>query len=194
MTNFSWWARLLWRARPWDRNPLMRTSDRFEGIVLVVAVLIVMAAVPIAGAVATAGYTASAEDIRRDNADKTAVRATVVADPEKQTGSGATRFDAVVSWDQARGAAKATVAVSSATKRGDGVTVWLGPDGRPVAPPVAAGVAVTNAIAMGLGLLAAVCLAAAALVQAVQWGCGRRHSAEWAREWQLIARPIGQDN
>ncbi|RDI68274.1 Rv1733c family protein [Nocardia pseudobrasiliensis] len=194
MTNFSWWARLLWRAQPWDRNPLMRSSDRFEGIVRVAAVLIIMAAVPIAGAVGTAGYTASAEHIRQDNAGKTAIRATVVADPEKRTGSGTTRFDAAVSWDQARGAGRATVAVSSATKRGDGVTVWLGPDGRPVEPPVAPGVAVTNAIAMGLGLLAGVCLAAAGVVEAVQWGCRRRHSAEWAREWQLIARPIGQGN
>ena len=48
----GWWVRLL------GRNPLVRTSDRIEVMVLGLAVLLTVVAVPIAGAIGTSVYDA----------------------------------------------------------------------------------------------------------------------------------------
>ena len=48
----GWWVRLL------GRNPLVRSSDRIEVMVLSLAVLLTVVAVPVAGAIGTSVYDA----------------------------------------------------------------------------------------------------------------------------------------
>lgn len=40
----------IWRARPWNANPLMRVTDRFESLIRVLAVVVILVAVPTAAA------------------------------------------------------------------------------------------------------------------------------------------------
>jgi hypothetical protein len=43
-----------WIVRAFGRNPLVRTSDRIEALLLILAVAVALAAAPIAGAIGTA--------------------------------------------------------------------------------------------------------------------------------------------
>ena len=79
----SWWVRLL------GRNPLVRTSDRIEVMVLALAVLLTVVAVPIAGAIGTSVYDAHTRVYAEEAQTRHQVTATaieggkVVAQPEE---------------------------------------------------------------------------------------------------------------
>jgi hypothetical protein len=47
-----------WIVRAFGRNPLVRTSDRIEALLLILAVAVALVAAPIAGAIGTAVYEA----------------------------------------------------------------------------------------------------------------------------------------
>lgn len=46
-----------WRLRPWSRNHLMRASDRFEAIIVVLAAAVVLLLIPIAATFGAATHT-----------------------------------------------------------------------------------------------------------------------------------------
>jgi hypothetical protein len=46
-----------WRLRPWNRNHLMRRTDRYEGLLVLAAATLVLLLIPIAAAVGTATHT-----------------------------------------------------------------------------------------------------------------------------------------
>ena len=60
-----------WWSRVGSRNPLVRSSDRIEAMVLSLAVLLTLVAVPIAGAIDTFVYDAHHTGLRRGGADHT---------------------------------------------------------------------------------------------------------------------------
>ena len=61
----GWWVRLL------GRNPLVRSSDRIEVMVLSLAVLLTVVAVPVAGAIGTSRVRRTHAGLRRGGADQT---------------------------------------------------------------------------------------------------------------------------
>ena len=186
------------RAQPWDPNPLMRTSDRVVGSVRLLSALAIVAAVPLAGAAGTNGYTTAATEIQRDNATKTAVTATVSADPlDRSTvdhyGTTTERYEAPVQWSRDDHTAAATVTVERRVARGDTMSIWLGPDGRPTAPPTPPSEAAARGVGAGIWVLVEVCGGAAGLTGVTHWIVGRHHSRAWAREWWTNDHPIDQD-
>ena len=56
-----------WIVRAFGRNPLVRTSDRIEALLLILAVAVALAAAPIAGAIGTAVYEARSHACRAGN-------------------------------------------------------------------------------------------------------------------------------
>ena len=69
-----WWVRLL------GRNPLVRSSDRIEVMVLSLAVLLTVVAVPIAGAIGTFVYDAHTRVYAEEAQTRHQVTATAIED------------------------------------------------------------------------------------------------------------------
>jgi hypothetical protein len=174
------------RMQPWNPNPLMRFPDRLLAVLRILAVLICLAVIPLAGAVGTDTYTSTAEQIRSDNAAKVLVTATVTAEPS-YGGDGRHR-DATVQWNHDGRTATATAPVPRTASRGDQVTIWLGPDGTPAAPPAPYGRATARGIIAAAYVLVGTWLGAVLIVQAADWWLLRRHGARWEEQWRLFDR------
>ena len=67
--------------QPWDRNPLLRSSDRLQATVRILAVVAILAAVPASCSIGTALYTQALIQIKARNASEIAVTGTLLADP-----------------------------------------------------------------------------------------------------------------
>lgn len=176
----------------------MRASDRWESVVRLLAVVVVLLAIPVAGAAGTAGYTAAVERIRSENAGKVAVTATVAGEPVRRV--TAARYEGIqeqreapVQWTRGGSEHSATVEVSGTTELGSRVTVWLGPDEKVTAPPRPSSDAAWSGILTGLAVLAGISCAAIVLVLTASWLLGRIRSAAWESEWRRMSRPIGKD-
>lgn len=196
--RYRWFIERVVRARPWDPNPLMRTSDRVEGSVRLLSALAIVAAVPLAGAAGTNGYTTAATEIQRDNATKTAVAATVSADPEDKStvdsyGTTTERYETPVQWSRDDRTGAATVTVARRVAVGDSVSIWLGPDGRPTAAPTPPSAAAARGVSAGIWVLVEVWGGAAGASGLTHWALGWHHSRTWAREWWANNHPIDQD-
>jgi len=70
----GWWVRLL------GRNPLVRSSDRIEVMVLSLAVLLTVVAVPVAGAIGTSVYDAHTQAYAEEAQTRHQVTATAIED------------------------------------------------------------------------------------------------------------------
>ncbi|MBF6176637.1 Rv1733c family protein [Nocardia blacklockiae] len=187
-----------WRTAPWSRSPLLRLSDRIEGVVRLLVIVVVLAAVPVCGAIGTAAYTGAQAEIRAENATKTQVTAVLTEPPTHVTSvvDDATdgRYEAVVRWNEGGYAGEASTDVERTARPADHVTLWLGPGGRPTTPPVPVGVAAWRGTGLALGFMVQIVVCAMAAVRVTTWLVRRRHEARWAREWRTVGRPIGQGN
>lgn len=59
MTMYAVFPIRLWRTGFWNPNPMMRTSDRFQSVVNVLAIAVVLAAVPIAATIGSETYVSA---------------------------------------------------------------------------------------------------------------------------------------
>ncbi|WP_024805056.1 hypothetical protein [Nocardia sp. BMG51109] len=199
MERYSSSVLRIWRMTPWIRNPLLRPSDRLEGVVRIVAVVVVLVAIPMCGAIGTARYGSAVVEARAENAAKVEVAATLLDDPVLVASSTTTgvyddRNHAAVQWNRDGQIGAATIEVARTAKAGERVALWLGPDGRPADPPsTTSASAAWRAVGLGLGILAEIWLGTAAVVWLTAWVFGRRRQERWTREWRQISRPIGQD-
>ncbi|MEV2226106.1 hypothetical protein AB0E01_40510 [Nocardia vinacea] len=189
----------VWWARPWNTNPLMRGSDRFEALVRMLAAVAILVAVPVAAAAGTADYVAAAARISSDNAAKIVVAGTITGDPKpvvvvaargEVTGDHA---EAPVRWNQDGRSGTATVDVPAGTSRGDEVPVWLAPDGSTTSPPKRSDAAAGQGVGAALTVLIEMWGATLALVVVLAWALDVRRRARWAREWQQIGQQFGRD-
>ncbi len=183
----------LWRSSPWTGNPLMRPSDRVEAAIRILAVVVVMAAVPLCAAMATARYTEAAAQLRAENTAKTPVTATIITEPVHTPTVAmevsSDRYEATVQWVHNGRPNHATTTVSDTARRGEPVTVWLGPGGHMTTAPPPADTAAIRGIGAGVSAFVVICCGAGGTVFATSWLCGARNRAGWAREWRMISRP-----
>ncbi|MTE14301.1 Rv1733c family protein [Nocardia aurantiaca] len=180
--------------RPWNTNPLMRASDRFESVLHLLMVVLMLFAVPVAAAVGTATYTRSADRISTENAQKTTVHATVLTEPKETQPAGPAqpaRFESQVQWQRDGSVANAAIEVRPDTKSGSTVQIWLGPDGIPTDPPQQPEMAVWNGIGTGVALELGAGAGALALLWCVTHLLHRLHDRRWEAELRGLGRPIG---
>ncbi|MGW4093518.1 Rv1733c family protein [Nocardia sp. NPDC004750] len=188
----------LWRWRPWNGNPLMRTSDRWEALVRLFAAMAVLIAVPLAVVVGTDGSTKAAERIRVENSAKVAVTATVVRAPEPVlTVAGQddarARFQAPVRWSREGREGSATVPVPGAAEPGSHVTVWFDSAGKTTAPPRPYSDALWAGVALGAVIFVGICFGAMVLALSTGRLLDRIRGARLAAEWRRLSGPIGTD-
>ncbi|WP_063740158.1 Rv1733c family protein [Amycolatopsis jejuensis] len=179
------------------RNPLVRRSDRVEGLLAGIAVLIALLAVPFAMAIGSADIaaeTAASDAQLQSRHQVTATVLTTAAQPVASVGDTApiannARVNAV--WQPMNGATRTgmiTVPNGSATE-GTTTPIWLDQAGKQTTAPLTHADAVTNGILVG----AFTWLCVVAVLAGAFWVARRvldhRRAARWADEWAQFAGP-----
>ncbi len=185
--------------RPWSTSPLMRASDRLEGFVHILAVLVLLIAVPAAAAAGTAAYSSASERIHTENATKVVVTGTIVGTPTRvaapvaeRNGTVRDQFEAQVSWTHDGKSGTATVTVPDGAQPGRPALVWLGPDGKPSTPPERSSAAAMHGIGVAVAVLLEIWCGAVAFVWCTACGLNRRRNLRLDREWRQFSHPTGQ--
>ncbi|MFI6368071.1 hypothetical protein ACIBG0_35645 [Nocardia sp. NPDC050630] len=193
------WPVRSWRMQPWNPSPLMRVSDRVEGFVRILAVLVLLIAVPTGAAAGTAAYSSASERIRAENATKVVVTGTIIGTPVRVSAPVADRnatvrdqFEAQVSWTHDGKSGTATVGVPDAAERGQPAPVWLDPDGKPTTPPEQSSAAAVHGIGVGIAVLLEIWCGALAVVLFTIWALNHRRHIRLDREWRQFSHPTGQ--
>lgn len=201
MSELPTWPVRIWRMQPWNPSPLMRVSDRAEGFVRILAVLVLLIAVPIAAAAGTAAYSSASERIHTENATKVVVTGTIVGTPARvaapiadRNGTVRDQFEAQVSWTHDGKSGTATVGVPDGAEPGRPVPVWLGPDGTSTTPPERSSAAAVHGIGVGIAVLLEIWCGAAAVVCSTTWALNHRRHLRLDREWRQFSHPTGQDS
>ena len=145
--------------RLWGRDPLVRTTDRVEALVLVLAVVVSLLSAPIAAAVGTAVHDSSRHLYAEQAHTRHTVAATVTDVPASQQALRISTITVTARWSAAGAEHTGAVKAKSATKTGDSIEIWVENDGVQVPAPKpttrAAVEAVTGALLIWVGVGAA---------------------------------------
>ncbi|WP_067712619.1 Rv1733c family protein [Nocardia yamanashiensis] len=190
MTTYPSMPVRAWRAGPWNPNPLMDGLDRVVAWAVLVLGVVMLAAVPVGAAAGTGAYSDAAVRFRAQCATKTAVPATVIADPEvgavgddigRQVSSTAT---ASVRWVRDGAAYTGEADVPAEARRGEEVTIWLDQAGQPTQDPAAAPSPVSTGIMVGLVVLLGIWGLALLSLSGLMGFRERHRAVRWEREWR----------
>ncbi|UFS97973.1 hypothetical protein [Nocardia huaxiensis] len=183
----------LWRLGPWNSNPLMRGSDRCQTVIRLLVIALALLAVPLAGAGGTAAYAGSVERIKVDNAGKTAVTATLTAEPEPKgpfARYAPPRYEAPVRWERDGRTETATLVVDHTATAGSEVPLWIDEAGRPTSMPRLPSSAAWDGIGTAAAILMAVWVSAVAIDRSIDYLLTRRRGIRWEAELRELSRPI----
>ncbi|AOW92651.1 hypothetical protein BFN03_07965 [Rhodococcus sp. WMMA185] len=191
-----------WRLAPWNRNPLMRASDRLDFVAAAVMIIALLMMVPIAAAFGTATYAGLNEQSQAQLRAGHTESATLIDDPRPSVVESATsRFPEVLDRATAQWSARdgtlrtAVVQTRPGAQRGDTVDVWVDMNGnmtdepRPTAENAA--IAVGSAVSVWVGAAVVFVL----LFFGLRWMSTRSRMRQWDREWNDFGRtpewPVG---
>ncbi|MBH0777776.1 Rv1733c family protein [Nocardia bovistercoris] len=178
----QWWS-TRWRARPWNPNPLMRGSRRWESAALILAVLACLLSVPVAAALGTAAYSAEASAIRAERASVSVVDGLIVDEPRRVAGD---ERRATVRWGDGDPTRTAVVPVGRVRAKGDRLDVWLDADGVPTDAPRGPEAAPMTGIAVAVIVIAMTVGSGFLAVEGTRQWCRRRDARRWEREWLAL--------
>jgi len=172
------------------RDPLVRTIDRIEALVLVLAVAASLIAAPIAAAVGTAVYDSSRQIYAEQADTRHTVAATITGAPASQQilRTGTTTVSA--RWTAAGAEHTGTVNAPSTAKAGDTLEIWVDDNGTQVPEPAPTSRAATEA-AMG-AMVIWICAAAiaATLFTLTRAVCDRIRFTRWQHDLDKL---VGND-
>lgn len=179
-------AALLRRWRP-DRNPLRRTADRAEAVVMAALLLAFLACAPLAALAASHGVASAGARAERAEAGWHRVRAVLLQsalEPAHARFQAALLPTARARWTAPDGAQRTGVVYAPrGATAGATVTVWTNDSGQPTGVPVQP-VDVTArtilAASVAVGVVAALASCAGLLAH---WLLDRRRLAAWDAEW-----------
>jgi beta-lactamase regulating signal transducer with metallopeptidase domain len=168
------------------RGPLVRTIDRIEALVLVLAVVVSLIAAPIAAAVGTAVYDSSRQAYAEHAHARHTVAATVTDVPASQQilRTGTTTVSA--RWTAAGAEHTGTVKAQSTATAGDTLEIWVDNNGAQVPAPTPTTRAAAEA-AMG-ALVIWICAAATAatLFTVTRAVCDRIRFTRWQHDLEHL--------
>jgi hypothetical protein len=173
------WAILL---RLLGRDPLVRTTDRVEALVLVLAVVVSLLCAPIAAAVGTAVYDSNRQLYAEQARSRHFVTATINGDPAIQQELRITTMTAPARWSVAGAEQTGTVKVSSTAKPGDSIEIWVDDNGAQVPAPSPTRRAAAEAVAAAVAVWVTVIATAATLVAVARAVCDRIRFAGWQHD------------
>ena len=181
----SWLARLV-RARRLDRNPLRRTTDRLETVVLALLVAVFLAATPFA-TLATAAWAQAAGHQEQVEQRASVRQVPAVVQKLIQVSGGDLADDLLVSarWTAPDGKpVTGDVYEPFGTSAGSTIRVWVTRDGQVTEEPLLDSQVSADVIAAGAVcvLLSALLLAATGVLY--RWALDKRRMADWESEWR----------
>ena len=182
-------ARFRRRLHP-GRNPLARTGDRVEALLLLLAIVGALLAVPFAAAFGSETYAAQnarAAEERATRHQTTAVSlGTAPNQPYSTDGAGAPADQTTVqaAWFDARGHRHTgDVLAGAGSPAGTRIPVWLDQRGELSAEPLSPATSTADGIFAALLLWVAITGALAGVYGAGRFVLGRVHAAAWDRAW-----------
>jgi hypothetical protein len=175
-----------WIIRALGRNPLVRTSDRVEALMLVLAFAVALIAVPVAGAIGTSVHDARARLYAEESRDRHPVTANVTEDATKTVEDTRMVATAPARWRVNGVDYVETVKVDPQTKVGAPVEIWVDGRGNHAGPPTPAQQAGIDALVAGTASWLAVMTGVAGLWGCLRAGLTRRHARGWDRELRML--------
>lgn len=173
------------------RNPLVRTTDRIEALVLVLAVVVSLLAIPIAAAVGTAVYDARHEYSAVQAHTGHAVTATVTEVPASQQLLRTATTAVTARWTAGGAEHVDVVNAQSTAKPGDSIKIWVDDNGMPFSAAVPTSRAAVEAVLGALVIwICATAIAVTALIftRAV---CDRVRFTGWQHDLDNLADNSG---
>ena len=175
------------------RNSLARGSDRFEALVLKLAILAALLAIPVAAAVGSANHGRQVAEAATDAAGRQAATAYLLQTaPIRIVDSESVGTDdstTPATWTDSRGARHTGgVLATPGSPAGSPVPIWIDARGDLTAAPKTASTAVFDSVLVGFWLWFAVVAGLALLHRAVRLVLDHRRAAAWARAWAVYPR------
>jgi hypothetical protein len=180
------------RLLAWRRSEISRRSDRFEGRLGVLLVVVFLLAAPLMGAwawdMAYQSEKGQNDRVRENVARVEAVLLDDAAEPGPTDGAGMPTdlWVARARWSAPSGVEHvSTVQVTRSLLAGDRIGLWIDRNGEPVTAPEAAHPGTEAALATTVAVLAVLCtlVLARATVRVV---LDRRRMRAWQDEWSEI--------
>jgi len=179
----------MWRTLVPRRNSVARPSDRVQGGLLALVVLLALIALPVSASFGSETFVRQQAQSAQEVGERPLVTATLLTDGPELTvsprsgvvGSGQPTDATWVLPDGTRRVGK--VVADEGTLKGHTFAIWVDRDGNPVDPPLSGAAVVIDAVGVGLGLwLAALFLLAVAYRLSV-FSLDRLRYARWQQEW-----------
>ncbi|WP_072691638.1 Rv1733c family protein [Rhodococcus marinonascens] len=191
-----------WRLAPWNRNPLMRTSDRLDFVATAVMIAFLLMMVPFAAAFGTATYTGLAERSHAEHQIGHAESAVLIDDPQQLvvwgTGSRSPQMEnrATAQWSAPNGTLRSSaVEARSSAQRGDTVDVWVDTYGNVTEEPRSATENSAIAVSSALSVWVGAAVVSSLLFFGFRWMNTRSRMRQWDQEWNDFGRtpewPVG---
>lgn len=186
MDTVTFYLRRSWLARAFGGSPLVRTNDRVEALVLILAFTVVVVVTPIAGAIGTAVHETRAHRYSEEARSHHAVVATVTDSPASNMQSDRVVITAPAKWRVGDIERRGEVEVGSATEVGDRLQLWVDEDGEQVRQPPAKWRAGADALAVATGFWLSVVASVAGLTVWLRTRLARQRDAAWERAWKSM--------
>jgi hypothetical protein len=168
------------------RDPLVRTTDRIEALVMVLAVVVSLLAIPIAAAVGTAVY----DSRRQAYAEQTHTRHTVAATVTDVSASQQILRTGTITvparWTAGGAEHTGAVKAQSTTKTGDTVEIWVDDNGAQAPAPTPTTRAAVEAATGALGIWISVAAIAATLSTLTRAACDRIRFTGWQHDFDSL--------
>jgi len=170
-----------------SRNPLVRTTDRIQALVLVLAVALSLLAIPIAAAAGTAVHDSRRQAYAQQADTRHTMTATVTDVPATQiVRTGTTTVAA--RWTAAGAEHTGAVKAQSTTKTGDPIEIWVDNTGAQVPAPTPTTRAAEEAATGALAIWISVTAIAAALSTLTRAICDRIRFTGWQHDLEHLGR------
>jgi hypothetical protein len=174
------------------RNELARAGDRFEGLVLVIAIAVALLGLPFAAAVGSELYVSQSIESREQTSTRHQAVAVLLVDAPPFTGtidrgSGVQTSEVPASWELPDGTVRTgEVTANDGAKVGHAVRIWVDDKGSVVGPPMSSVGAGLSAVMVAVLLWAALIGVMAGLYLLVRLANQRSCLRRWADEWAAI--------
>jgi len=182
---------MTWRVfRIFSNNPLIRTSDRIESAVLVLAVLVLIIAGVCAGVLGLIVHNTESQNYLAQARTRHAVVARAVDDSKPAISPKPTATTLHARW-QLNGIGNIDAVVwDHAVKAGESLQIWVDDDGNRVDQPTPLAVADMDAVTVAVAVWLIVAFAAGLAVAAVASYADYMRDAQWERDIRCV---VGED-
>lgn len=171
-------------VRLFGRNPLVRTTDRVEALILVFAVAMSLIALPIGAAVGTAVHDSRSRLYAEQVQTRRPVTATVTGDSHPRRNLDSPTVTVPARWFAGGTERTGDVSAPLTAKIGDDIEIWVDDQGLPVARPL--NTARDDALAIAVATWWGVSLVAVALFARARVTLDRLRYDRWQQSFDRL--------